>query len=363
MDGTKKGTKTIVLTGGGTAGHVTPNLALLPALKEKGYHICYIGSKGGMEEGLVKKAGVPYYGISSGKLRRYLSKENLTDAFRVVKGIWEADRLLKKLKPDLIFSKGGFVAVPVVLAAKKRGIPVVAHESDLTPGLANRIAMPFAKAVCTTFMETAAQIPGGKGVCTGTPIRKELFAGDRAKGLELLGFTPDRPVLLVMGGSMGSVKINTCLREILPELLKTYQVAHLCGKGNVDASWAKVSGYYQAEYLSGELPYVFAAADAVAARSGSNSISEFLALRIPMLLIPLSAKASRGDQILNAESFQKQGYALVLKEEEMTGETLRKAIDQLFAQKETLRAAMGKSPQKDGVAAVMAVLEKNVRKS
>ncbi len=354
--------KTIVLTGGGTAGHVTPNLALVPSLQEAGFTVYYVGSKGGMEEQLVQQTGLPYEGISSGKLRRYLSKDNVTDIFRVMKGIAEADRVLKKIKPDLVFSKGGFVAVPVVLAAKKRGIPVVAHESDLTPGLANKIAMPFAQAVCTTFPETVAFIKGGKGICTGTPIRRELFEGKCDEGLRFLGFTKEKPVLLVMGGSMGSVKINNCLRSVLPQLLEQYQIAHLCGKGNVDARFASLSGYRQMEYISGELAHVFAACDGVIARAGSNSISEFLALQIPSLLIPLSAKASRGDQILNAKSFASQGFSLVLEEEKMDGASLQKMTSQLFLKAPLLKEAMANSPQKDGVAAVMAVIEKTLRK-
>ena len=358
----KMNAKKIVLTGGGTAGHVTPNLALVPRLQEAGFQVFYVGSKGGMEEQLVKQAGLPYEGISSGKLRRYLSKDNVTDVFRVMKGIVEADQVLKKIKPALVFSKGGFVAVPVVLAAKKRGIPVVAHESDLTPGLANKIAMPFAKAVCTTFPETVAHIKGGKGICTGTPIRQELFAGSRSEGLRFLGFTEEKPVLLVMGGSMGSVKINNCLRSVLPHLLAHYQIAHLCGKGNLDDRFASLVGYRQMEYLSDELPHVFAACDGVIARAGSNSISEFLALQIPSLLIPLSAKASRGDQILNAKSFEAQGFSLVLEEEKMDGQSLQAMTAQLFLQAPTLKQAMANSPQKDGVSAVMAVLEETLRK-
>ena len=348
--------KTIVLTGGGTAGHVTPNLALIPELKKAGYNVIYIGTEKGMERALVEKTGVEYHYVSTGKLRRYMSKDNFTDMFKVVKGIAEAKKLIKRLKPDIVFSKGGFVAVPVVLGAKFNGVPVIAHESDMTPGLANKIAMPFAKKVCTTFPETVKYI-GKKGIHTGTPIRKELFEGSAEKGRKLCGFDNQKPVIMMMGGSLGSQKINKVLRYILPEITKDFQLVHICGKGNVDQS-INITGYKQFEYLSEELPHVMACADMVISRAGSNSISEFLALKKPALLIPLSAKASRGDQILNAQSFEKQGYSLVLKEEDMTPESLLKSVKDLYSSKDSLISAMTKSPASNGVKNVMDVILK-----
>ena len=346
--------KTIVLTGGGTAGHVTPNLALIPELKKAGYNVIYIGTENGMERGLVEKTGVEYHYVSTGKLRRYMSKDNFTDMFKVVKGIGEAKKLIKRLKPDIVFSKGGFVAVPVVLGAKFNGVPVIAHESDMTPGLANKIAMPFAKKICTTFPETVKYI-GKKGIHTGTPIRKELFEGDKEKGLKLCGFDNEKPVIMMMGGSLGSQKINKVLRAALTEITTGFQLVHICGKGNVDKS-INIKGYKQFEYLSEELPHVIACADMVISRAGSNSISEFLALKKPALLIPLSAKASRGDQILNAQSFEKQGYCLVLNEEDMTPESLLKAIKELYLAKDSLITAMAKSPVSNGVENVMNII-------
>ncbi|MBR5590011.1 MAG: undecaprenyldiphospho-muramoylpentapeptide beta-N-acetylglucosaminyltransferase [Anaerotignum sp.] len=346
-------TKKILLTGGGTAGHVTPNLALLPYLKAEGYEIVYIGSQNGIERTLIEAEGIPYYGISTGKLRRYLSKENLKDMFRVVKGIAEAKKLIKQLKPDLVFSKGGFVAVPVVLGAKSNNVPVIIHESDITPGLANKIAMPSARVVCSTFPETLQYVPKGKGVHTGTPIRKELFEGDRQKGLEACGFTGEKPVLLMMGGSLGAVKLNNCLREILPELVKTFDIIHLCGKGHLDESLLNRTDYKQFEYVSDGLNDLFAAADFIVSRAGSNSISEFLALKKPHLLIPLSARASRGDQILNAASFEKQGFAKVLDEDEMTAESMKAGIFELYENKDKYVAAMEGASVGDGVEAVM----------
>ena len=354
-------TKKIVLTGGGTAGHVTPNLALLPYLKAEGYEIVYVGSEKGIERTLIEAEGIPYYSISTGKLRRYLSKENIKDMFRVVKGIAEAKKLIKRLKPDLVFSKGGFVAVPVVLGAKSNNVPVIIHESDITPGLANKIAMPSARVVCSTFPETLQYVPKGKGVHTGTPIRKELFEGDRQKGLAACKFTGEKPVLLMMGGSLGAVKLNHCLREILPELVKTFDVIHLCGKGNLDAHLREQEGYMQFEYVSDGLNDLFAAADFIVSRAGSNSISEFLALKKPHLLIPLSARASRGDQILNAASFEKQGFARVLDEDEMTAESMKKEIFELYENKEKYVAAMEHASSGDGVEAVMTQIKALMR--
>lgn len=348
--------KTIVLTGGGTAGHVTPNLALIPELLKEGWNIKYIGTENGIEKELIERENIDYYSVSSGKLRRYLSKENITDVFKVIKGVKEATALIKKIKPEVVFSKGGFVAVPVVLGAKLNGVPVIAHESDITPGLANKIAMPFAKNVCTTFPETVGYIKGGKGINTGTPIRRELFSGEREKGLAICGFSGKKPVIMMMGGSLGAVKINNCLRGALNEILKEFDLVHICGKGNVDKNLMNLQGYRQFEYVSKELPHIFALVDIVVSRAGSNSISEFLALKKPSLLIPLSAKASRGDQILNAKSFEKQGFSMVLDEDKMNEKALIQAIYSLYKNKNTYVEKMNKSGQTDGVEAVMKLI-------
>ena len=350
--------KRIVLTGGGTAGHVTPNLALIPFLKEDGWEVIYIGSEKGIERSLIEAEGIPYYGIPTGKLRRYFSKENFSDMLRVVKGVAEAKKRIKELKPDLVFSKGGFVAVPVVLAAKSNGVPVIIHESDITPGLANKIAMPFAKVICTTFPETLKHISKKSGVHTGSPIRKELFQGDCKKGLQLCGFDGTKPVLLMMGGSLGAVKLNQCLRGELPKLLEKFDVIHLCGKGNLDHELLNQKGYQQFEYVSGELADLFAATDLIVSRAGSNSICEFLALKKPHLLIPLSKNASRGDQILNAASFAAQGFARVLPEEEMTAETLMENILTLYDNRNKYVERMEKSGLSDGTMGVLSQIRK-----
>ncbi len=349
--------KRIVLTGGGTAGHVTPNIALVPRLRQLGYDIHYIGSYTGIEKQLIEALDIPYYGISSGKLRRYFDVKNFSDPFRVVKGYFEARKILKKLQPNIIFSKGGFVAVPVVQAAKSLHIPVIIHESDMTPGLANRMAIPAATKVCCNFPETLSSLPEGKAVLTGSPIRRELHDGNRLSGLKFCGFSADRPVLLIIGGSQGSVAVNRAVRGILPELLKTFQVVHLCGKGNLDASLNDTSGYVQYEYIQKELPDLFALADVVVSRAGANAICELLDLRKPNLLIPLPSSSSRGDQILNARSFEKQGFSKVLMEDAITPELLLSSILELYQNRQTYITAMEHSDAGDAIAKITALIE------
>ena len=350
--------KRIILTGGGTAGHVTPNIALLPHLKELGYDVHYIGSYNGMEKELIEQYDIPYHGISSGKLRRYFDWKNFTDPFRVLKGFGEAKRLIRELKPDVIFSKGGFVSVPVVVAGKQCHVPTITHESDMTPGLANRLAIPSATKVCCNFPETLKHLPEEKAVLTGTPIREELLSGDRVAALKFCGLTSDKPVILIIGGSLGSVVVNNAVRAALPELLKEFQVIHLCGTGKVDDSLAGVKGYVQFEYIKDELKDLFAAADIVISRAGANAICELLALRKPNLLIPLSRNASRGDQILNARSFERQGFSLVLEEEELTTKSLLEAVHSLYTNKDSYIDAMKQSTQQDSIQTILALLEK-----
>lgn len=349
--------KRIILTGGGTAGHVTPNIALIPFLKELGYDIQYIGSHNGIEKELIEPFGIPYHAISTGKLRRYLSVQNLTDPFRVLKGISEARKLIRDLKPDVIFSKGGFVSVPVVLAGKKNKVPVIIHESDMTPGLANKISIPSATKVCCNFPETLEHLPADKAVLTGSPIRQEILTGDKEAALKLCGFTADKPVILVIGGSLGAVAVNKAVREALPQLLESFQIVHLCGKGKVDESFEGTTGYKQFEYLKDELRDVFAMTDIVISRAGANAICELLALHKPNILIPLSANASRGDQILNARSFERQGFSIVLEEEEVTKETLLNAVQNLYANRESYTNAMSKSGQQDSIQTILNLIE------
>ena len=345
--------KKIILTGGGTAGHVTPNLALLPSLRKEEFEIHYIGSYNGIERRLIEDAGIPYDGISSGKLRRYFDIKNFSDPLRVLKGYGQAKRLMKQYRPDIVFSKGGFVSVPVVLAAKHYKIPVIIHESDMTPGLANKICIPAAKKVCCNFPETLNYLPEDKAVLTGSPIREELLHGDRLAGLQYAHLSADLPVILIIGGSLGSVTVNQAVRGILPQLLKTYQVIHICGKGNLDESLIGTSGYVQYEYVDKPLRHLFAAADLIISRAGANSICEILALRKPNILIPLSAAASRGDQILNANSFAKQGFSTVLEEEVLTSDTLYQAVSDTYKKRTAFIEAMEKSTLNNAVETIM----------
>ena len=349
--------KHIVLTGGGTAGHVTPNIALIPKLQEKGFQISYIGSYNGIEKSLIQELGIPYYGISSGKLRRYFDIKNFSDPFRVLKGYSQAKKLMKQLKPDVVFSKGGFVTVPVVLAAKKRKIPAIIHESDMTPGLANKLCLSSATKICCNFPETVSTLPADKAVLTVTPIRQELLHGDKEAARNFCGFSSDKPVLLVIGGSLGAASVNENVRKILPELLKEFQVIHLCGKGKTDSSLEHTAGYVQYEYIKEELPDLFALADIVISRAGANAICELNALAKPNLLIPLSANASRGDQILNARSFERQGYSMVLEEEEITESVLMDSIRKLYENRNSYIEAMQSSKQLDSINQIVSIIE------
>ena len=337
-------------------------MALIPNLQEAGYDIQYIGSYDGIEKDLITGIDIPYHSISSGKLRRYFDVKNFTDPFKVMKGYLQASKLLKQLKPDIVFSKGGFVSVPVVLAAKHRHIPCIIHESDMTPGLANKLAIPSATKVCCNFPETLNYLPNGKAVLTGSPIRQELFQGNKERGLSFCGFTSDKPVILVIGGSLGAVAVNNAVRESLDELLKHFQIIHLCGKGKVEPSLQQKQGYVQFEYIKKELSDLFACTDLMISRAGANAICEILSLRKPNILIPLSAAASRGDQILNARSFEKQGYSFVIEEESLTREALVQAVETVYENRNSYIDAMNKSELADPIQTIMGLIEENRKK-
>ena len=352
--------KKILLTGGGTAGHVTPNIALVPSLKKLDYDIRYIGSYDGIEKKLIEEMGIPYTGISSGKLRRYMSVKNFTDPFRVIKGYSEAKKFVKEYKPDILFSKGGFVSVPVVLACKKYKVPIIIHESDMTPGLANKISIPYASTVCHNFPETKNYLPEGKSLLTGSPIRAELMSGSKEAGLKLCGFTADKPVFMVTGGSLGAIALNKAVREALPELLKNFQIVHLCGKGKTDESLKNTPSYIQFEYIKEEMKDIFAMSDVIISRAGANAICEIQALCKPNILIPLPASASRGDQILNANSFKKQGFSQVLDEETLTTDLLIKTVNEVFENRQKYTDAMKASNVNDAVNTIVNLIEKTV---
>jgi UDP-N-acetylglucosamine--N-acetylmuramyl-(pentapeptide) pyrophosphoryl-undecaprenol N-acetylglucosamine transferase len=355
--------KRIVLTGGGTAGHVTSNIALIPELKKQGWEIHYIGTKNGIENKLISDiSDVTYHSVQSGKLRRYLDIRNLTDPFRVIAGIGQSVHLIRKIQPQIIFSKGGFVSVPVVLGGWLNRIPVIVHESDITPGLANKIATRFAKVVCTTFPETVKYFARGKAVHTGSPIRRELFLGKAERGKQLCSFPEDKPVILVMGGSLGAVAINQTVRSLLSKLTRRFNIIHICGSGNYDSTLENYPGYKQFEYVSDELPDLMALTDLVVSRAGANSIFEFLALKKPALLIPLPLSASRGDQILNARSFEKQGFSMLLQQESMTQDTLYDHIVELFLNREKYIKSMNESSTDNGIEKVLELIRNYSKK-
>ena len=349
--------KKIVLTGGGTAGHVTPNIALLPSLREAGYEIQYIGSLSGIEKKLMEDRGIPYFGIETGKLRRYFDPKNFSDPFRVIRGYNEARKFLKEYKPDVLFSKGGYVSVPVVRAAASLHIPCIIHESDMTPGLANKICIPAAKKVCCNFPETLEKLPPDKAVLTGTPIRDELLHGSRSKGLEICGFDGAKPVLLVIGGSLGASSVNQTIRDNLDALLAHFDIIHICGKDKVDNLKLTIPGYKQFEFVKEELCHLFAAADIVVSRAGANAICELLALHKPAILVPLPAAISRGDQILNAASFEKQGYSMVVQDDEFPDKILD-AVKELYENREKYTEAMKQSSQINAIPIIMDLINR-----
>lgn len=317
---------TILFTGGGSSGHVTPNLALIEKFCQEGWKVNYIGSRTGIEKALIAKLGIQYYAIATGKLRRYFSWQNFFDPFKVLYGTLQAIILCYKIKPEVVFSKGGFVSLPVVVAAWFLRIPAIIHESDLTIGLTNRLCLSLATKICVTFPETTKQIGNkDKVVVTGTPVRKDFFVGEAERGREICGFTAEKKIIVVFGGSLGAEQINRRIRELLSLLLATWQVAHVCGENNFDAK-LQYPGYKQFTYLHEEFPHLLTAADLVISRSGANSIYELIVLRKPNILLPLSKTASRGDQITNAEYCCERGFSEMLLEEQLTASSLLEKI-------------------------------------
>ncbi len=351
--------KKIVFTGGGSAGHVTPNIAIINELDN--WDKYYIGSKKGIEKELIEKVGIPYFGINSGKLRRYIDFENFVDIFRVIKGCFEARSVLKKIMPDLVFSKGGFVSVPVIIAAKSLAIPIYIHESDMTPGLANKISQRFSTRIFTSFEETKEFFPKNKTMDIGSPIRKEIINGSAIKGRDFLGFDHHSPILTIMGGSLGAKKINAVVRQSLDQLTATYQIVHLCGKNNLDGHLTPHSRYKQFEYVHEELSDILAATDLVITRGGSNAIFEFLALNIPMVIIPLGLDQSRGDQILNAKAFQDKGYSLTLEEEKLTREMLIENLNTVYKNRVEFKKNMKESHKGNALQTLVDEINKSSR--
>jgi UDP-N-acetylglucosamine--N-acetylmuramyl-(pentapeptide) pyrophosphoryl-undecaprenol N-acetylglucosamine transferase len=353
-------THKIVLTGGGTAGHVTPNLALIEVLQQEGWQIDYVGSKDGVEKSMIEAINIPYHEVNSGKFRRYFSWKTLLEPLKISLGIFQSFRLLRKLKSDIVFSKGGFVAFPVVVGAWLNRIPIVAHESDITPGLANRLSLPFANKICVTFAAAEPHFKHKDKVkVTGTPIRKNLLQGNKERGLSLCEFNDKKPCILIIGGSLGANVLNICIRNTLEDLCKDFQVIHLCGKDKVDLSIQR-EGYWQLEYAREELADLFAASDFIISRAGANSLYEILALGKPHVLVPLSKKASRGDQIQNAQYFKQKEISVVIDEENLAPEVLLSSIQEVLANQDKIKAKINALQIRSATAEVMAVIQETL---
>lgn len=320
------GVKKILFTGGGSAGHVTPNVGLIETFLREGWQVSYVGSVDGIEKAIIAELDVVYYSISSGKLRRYFSWQNFIDPMRILLGILQSFLICRRLSPDVLFSKGGFISVPVVIGAWLNRVTVITHESDITPGLANRLCYPFAARVCVTFPETVRLLKSDKVVLTGTPVRANILSGDAAAGRRFLGLKSDRKTILIFGGSLGATAINAVVRAALPQLLQDFQIVHICGAGNLHTDLNSLQHYHQVEYLHEQFGDLLACADLVVARAGANSIYELLLCRKPHILIPLSRQVSRGDQIINARTFADLGYSEVIEEEALTADLLYASI-------------------------------------
>lgn len=355
--------KKILFTGGGTAGHVTPNLALIDKFQQAGWQVSYVGSADGIEKELIAQRKIPYFSVSSGKLRRYFSWKNFVDPLKIFAGVAQASWLCFRQKPAIVFSKGGFVAFPVVVGAWLNRIPVIVHESDFSPGLANKISFPFATNVCVTFAEGKKFFKDTEKVkVTGTPIRDTLLQGSAERGKEICGFTEDKPTILALGGGQGAQAINKTLRDLLPTLTEHFNVIHLCGKNKLDEKLAAVKGYKQFEYVNEELSHLMALADVVISRAGANSIYELLALKKPHILIPLPLKSSRGDQIDNAKHFANLGLSYVLEEEKLNVDTLQQAIDDVYQGRVTIQQKITDYSVQSGTEIIFNLLNEQAKK-
>ncbi|MDE0064554.1 MAG: UDP-N-acetylglucosamine--N-acetylmuramyl-(pentapeptide) pyrophosphoryl-undecaprenol N-acetylglucosamine transferase [Gammaproteobacteria bacterium] len=349
--------KTAVFTGGGTAGHVLPAVPVMRALQRRGVEVVFIGGADGLERRYLEGLDdVRFFGIASGKLRRYWSWRNLTDVARVLRGVWQSLRLIGRIRPSVVFSKGGHLSFPVVLAARMRGIPIVAHESDFSPGLANRLAMPFLDALCTSFPMRRPGSLRGELVHTGSPVRPELLAGSAARGRKLVQAPAGRPVVLVTGGSLGADALNEVVVEAAPELVRECCLVHVCGPGK--RTGPHLPGYRQYEFVGPDWGDMLAAADLVVSRAGSNTLFELLSLGKPNLLIPLPARASRGDQIQNADYAAEAGYSRVIQQEQLDASTLVNAVLGMLSEKDAWAARLARFEALPAVDLMVALIER-----
>lgn len=349
----------ILFTGGGTAGHVTPNIALIEETRKRGWLCCYVGSPSSIEHDMLAALDISFHGIASGKLRRYFSWQNFIDPLFVIWGFLQSLVICLREKPDVVFSKGGFVSVPVVAAAWLLRIPVISHESDVSPGLANRLAYPFCRRICITFEETRRYLPDNKVVVTGTPVRASLLDGDATRGRAYLGFDGTKEILLVFGGSLGARVINEQLRSVLPQLLEVFDVVHVAGSDNVDDTLVQ-PGYVQKAFIREEFGDVLAAASLVVSRAGANSLYELFVTRKPHLLVPLTLAASRGDQIDNAAIFEAKGFSRVVQEEALYDEVFTRTLLQLREEREEVVRLLEKFEVPDSISLIMGQIQQQI---
>ncbi len=347
--------KKILFTGGGSAGHVVPNLAVMRELRYA-YDLCYVGT-GGIEERLVSDAGYSFFRVDTPKLRRSLSLKNLTIPLDLQRARKAALQLLRREKPDLVFSKGGYASYPAAYAASKLGIPLLTHESDLSAGLCTKLIAKRCRFVLTSFPETAKAFPNGKYV--GSPVRKELLYGDKLRARHKFGFSPDSTVLLVFGGGSGSKLINEAVYHALPTLLNQFSVLHICGKDEKfyrEQAPRQTAGRYLAVSYEADMASAYAASDLVLCRAGSNTVFELVALKKPALLVPL-ARGSRGDQIENAQYFEERGLVRVLSESDLSA--LPDALIEAYHD-ETLRQALKNSNFSSGTGEIVRIIKEIV---
>jgi UDP-N-acetylglucosamine--N-acetylmuramyl-(pentapeptide) pyrophosphoryl-undecaprenol N-acetylglucosamine transferase len=350
---------TIAFTGGGTGGHIYPGLAIIESLKEKlsgkEYRLLWIGSNAGMDRSIVEGAGLEFFGIPAGKLRRYLSFKTIPDIFKVAAGFFASRRILKEQKVSLLFSKGGFVSVPPCASAASLGIPVFTHESDFSPGLATRLNLRFVRKtkgkVFIAYADTTkylakSRLSKEQVIVSGNPVRPVFRSADPAKGRAFLGLKQDERVLLVLGGSQGARELNTLVRDAISDLRRHYTVVHQYGPAQ-DWDMPKEQGYIPLPYIKEEMPHVLAAAELVLGRSGAGTVWESAALGKPMILIPLCGSGTRGDQVENARFFEKQGAALVLAGDDARSETIAALVSAL-AEDPSRREAMADAARRIG---------------
>ena len=343
--------KTIVFTGGGTAGHIMPNVALFSEAEKSFDKIAYIGSNKMEKEILKNFPKVSFYEIPCVKLVRKLTPKNLLIPFKLIQSIKEAKKILKKLNPNVVFSKGGYVSLPTVIAAKHLNIPVISHESDMTMGLANKIIYHCSNLMLTSFESTGRNKK--KCVFTGSPIREDIFLGNK-NNLKLNPNT--KPTILFFGGSLGSKTINDMVEKCADELCKHFNILHLTGKGK--STNVNNKNYFQQEFVP-RIEDFFDAADLVVTRGGANALFELRALKKPMLIIPLPKSESRGDQIDNANYFAEKGWAKVLMEENLNPATFLTSIENLNKNKKEIIKNMEKTENTFPNKKIMEIIVKN----